>query len=228
MLLISVILFSCSDSTSPDSSSITVQSRMINAGVSITNNKSDSNIESVDAIEVTNIRLLLKRIMFHEKTKNDEESNLLKEGPFVAEGDFAENYFQLTTGTLPPGSYDKVKFEIHRFSSSEYSNYSNDPLLKDFATEDRYSVIIEGTVTEGSKKEYFVYYGTVTANLSLQFDPDLTIEKSSDTKVAIEIDATNLFYDKQNNLLDPRDPMNSNDIDNNVRDAVKYVKKILN
>ena len=88
--------------------------------------KDEIQAETVDSIHVSKFRILISRIMMHKDQSSEEDNNLLKEGPFVLIGDVPDNSVKLTEGTVPTGSFDKVKFEVHRFSASETGQYADD------------------------------------------------------------------------------------------------------
>jgi hypothetical protein len=229
ILLIAITLNSCSESNDPsDDVSVSVKSHLLSetAGGKIAVSKDGNILKSeVDSIKINKVRILLSRIMFHsDAEKNDSTNNLLKTGPYLFVGDTSGTYFDLANGALPKGLYDKIKFEMHRFSGSELGEYVNNEVFTDFATQDRFSAIIDGIVYEAGQEEVFTYHGTPTANLSLKFDPSIEFVDGQANEISSQIDPMDLFS-SGTTIYDPRDPKNQNDIDNLIKKAIKAIKK---
>jgi len=230
LMLTSIFVFSgCSETSVPDNqATVNIQSQMSLAvsqliDLDIKGEKIQGT--EVDSVRITRTRILLSRIKFHlENETNDGIDKEFKTGPFLFIGDETGSYFNMTDGQIPPGSYEKIKFEIHRFSSSDLNQYQNHVTFQDFATNDRYSVIIEGISFKDGNAYEFTYYGTPTANLSMKFEPSLVCEENSTTIICFQINPINLFK-SGNSVCDPRDSGNMNDIDNLIKSAIRAVKK---
>ena len=109
-------------------------------------------------------------------------------------------------------------------SASEANQYANDPVLKDFATIDRYSVLIEGITYKEGNPTLFYFKAQTTANLSLKFDPALNFMDNTTNTIALQLDP-NFFFKKWESILDPNDPQNANDIENTLVNTIKAIKK---
>ncbi len=218
----------CSETTdSGNYAIVNIRSEMNQSTVSLAKllNKEISIQKSeVDSLRINRVRILLSRIKFHLESENDSLDNQFNEGPFLFIGDSTGTYFELTNGVLNAGVYEKIKFEIHRFSSNDLSQYVNDAIFKDFATSERYSVIIEGVVYKNGIADNFTYNGTPTANLSLKFEPSIVLQANVTKYLYLQVSPIDLLK-SGNSVLDPRDTSNVNDIDNLIKAAIKAVDK---
>ncbi|MBI5325077.1 MAG: hypothetical protein HZB41_07385 [Ignavibacteriae bacterium] len=224
-----LVLYSCSDSTDSGNNAILkIRSEMIKGTVSIAEllNKDITILKSeVDSLRINRIRILLSEIKFHsESESNDSSDKFFKAGPFLFVGDSTGTYFELTSGQIPAGLYEKIKFEIHRFSTGELAQYQNDASFGDFATADRYSVIIEGISYKNGNANSFTYNGTPTANLSLKFEPSINLQANTTSNIYLQVNPVDLIK-SGNSVLDPEDSTNENDIDNLIKSAIKAIKR---
>jgi hypothetical protein len=229
MLTLMLVISSCSETTTTDDqATIKIQSQMsLSVSQLIDLDFKGDNIQrtEVDSVKIISTRILLSRIKFHlEKDSNDAIDKEFKTGPFLFVGDENGSFFNLTDGLIPAGSYNKIKFEIHRFNSSDLSQYQNHAIFKDFATSNRHSVIINGFAYKNGNAFAFTYYGSPTANLTMKFEPSLVCEENSTTNICLQINPITLFK-SGNSVCDPRDNGNMNDIDNLIKTAIKAVKK---
>lgn len=214
----------CSDSSSPEGmTEVSFKGELSSNVVSNTiMNKTSTLADGIDKIEITRVRILIKEL---KVTINNEDNGLddnkFKSGPYVIDAvyplspDFALSF-------LPEGDISKVKFEFHRFSSSELSLYINDAVFLDFATQDRYSVIIEGKIYENSEDigKDFIYNSDMTANLSLNLEKMAKLEKNKPAIMSLVADPSVIFT-SNGKIVDPRDPKNESVLDNNIKSALK-------
>ena len=217
-----VFLTGCSETTdSGNYAIVNIRSEMTQGTVSLAEllNKGE-----VDSIRIKRVRILLSRINFHLESENDSLDKEFKAGPSLFVGDSTETYFELANSVLTAGVYEKIKFEIHRFSTSDLPQYVKDTIFKDFATSDRFSVIIEGVAYKNGTAYDFNYNGTPTANLSLKFEPSIVLQENVTTNIYLQVSPVDLLK-SGTSVLDPRDSSNVNDIDNLIKAAIKAVKK---
>lgn len=228
LVAISFLWLSCSDETTApnNEASITVTTQMTSSGVSTITRADKDHISasSVDSLKIHRIRILVKELKLHQdKTSDTDGDRKVKTGPLLFTVDSTKT-LSLTSGNVPAGTYDKIKFEFHRFSSSEISNYINDPTYKDFVTDERSTFIIEGVVFAQGVKNNFTYKSDATANLSLNFPSTVTLNGGTSHTIVLQADPSLIFL-KGKEILDPRDERNENDIDNAIKSAIKAIKK---
>jgi hypothetical protein len=177
-----------------------------------------------DSVEITGVRFLLSAVKLHPEGNDTTKDGELKVGPFVAE--FTPGLTRTySTVTVPSGSYEKIKFEIHKFPSTIASTYLNDPVFTDFVTNERSTVIIEGRVwpTNTATPVNFVYKSHITANLETKFPGAITLGVGSTNSLAMIFSPMLAF--KSTFVLDPRDPLNSGAIDGYLKTSIKALKK---
>jgi hypothetical protein len=230
-LILSLFLFSCSESTdtsdNPNVKVIAEMSSNVVANSVIQSKNPALQASSIDSIEIKNFRLLMSRLKF-QAVKGDNDPNgdehEMKAGPFLLKLDSTGGSFTLANGEIPEGTYSRIKFELHRFDSNELSEWVDDSVYGDFATSDRFTVIIDGIIYENGQTEEFNFSSEPVANLWLDFDPEVTFDEENSYTVVIELDP-NLAFIGKDGILDPRVTKDANDIRNAIKDAFKGVKK---
>jgi hypothetical protein len=221
----------CSDSptSSSDQATVSMRGELAGSAVGMTVRKDDAsrNMASsgvtADSLRISRVRVLISELKLHR----DKEDTLagdknVKIGPMMITIDSAGARV-FATGTVPPGSYDKLKFEFHRFSSSETGQYLNDTNFAAFVTNERSTFVIDGTVYNNGVAAPFEYKSDVTANLEFKFDNVLDMVAGSNTVIAVVVDPVMIFKDGR--VLDPRDPANESKIDNAIKSAIKALKR---
>ena len=226
-IIITSFISSCTDSTSPNEGTVNIVGEMLNPKVAMIQNTSNKNgiqASEVDSIKVTSVRFLISEMKLHPTKTDTTNGKTLKVGPFVYAVTDTGSIVQLTTNSIPVGNYEKIKFEFHRFSSSEKSQYVTDPILKDFATDNRFTMIITGVFYKYGVANDFTFNSQATANLSLNLDPAVNVIEGGTTTISIQIDPT-LFFKKDGVILDPSILKNQNDIENLIKNTIKALKK---
>ncbi len=225
------LISSCSDSTDlnlSNKATLNIKSELTQGTIQLTDlvNKEISILKTeVDSVKINKVRILLSRIKLHLKNNsNENDDKAFQTGPFVFVGDSTGSYFNLANGQIDAGTYDKIKFEIHRFEPNELSQYKNNQTFKDFATDKRYTTIFEGIAYKNGEAFPFTYNGTVTANLSLNFETPVVLLEIITSNIYLQINPLSLLK-SGDSILDPRDEGNSNQIDNLIKSAIKAIKK---
>jgi hypothetical protein len=183
---------------------------------------SGSNLQKVNQdVQLTEVKILLKDIKLGKESDSksggengDDDSNYenVKEGPFVVSLNLTGTTTDFAVSNLPAGIYDKLKFEIHKPGGSEVPP---DPDFKDGDDNSlRYSVVVKGTIDGNS----FVYKSKKSAHQHIRFEPPLEVIDNTNTNLTITVDPNTWFYE-DGMFLDPNDPANENDIDNNIKDS---------
>jgi hypothetical protein len=222
----------CSDDTTGTGTDATVamKGEMTGSSVTAALRKDDGNFtitsigEVVDSLKVTRVRILVSEMKLHRSNADTTTGdNTVKTAPMMITIDSAGTR-TFTTATVPAGSYDKIKFEFHRFSSSEVGTYLNDTVYTDFVTNDRYTFIMDGRVYKGGVATPFTYRSDATANLTLKFEPAIDLAAGSSSSIVLQVDPAAVFS-SGNDVLDPRDEKNESSIDNAIKAAIKALKR---
>lgn len=194
-------IYSCGDSvstTEADNLSFSSTGSMDSAG-------DNQNILILDTVKI-----LIKDIKV-KIANNNEDSTNFKVGPFVLFLNLTSNVNVISTALIPAGNYRKIKFEIHKLEDLEAIP---DPEFAD--ANGRYSVIVKGTYLGN----YFIYKSTKSAHQILQFPADIPLSVGLATNVTLLVKPY-IWFINNGIYLNPMDPANSNDIDNNIKDNFK-------
>ncbi|MFN4984574.1 MAG: hypothetical protein ACK45E_07855 [Ignavibacteria bacterium] len=227
MLLVGVLagmgVMGCSDDLVLPEPNFVLESGLANPILVQTKKPSDQveKGETVVSLSVRRVRVLVSRIMLHtDRDTTGGDDKTVKAGPFIYEADSLGTRV-ISSVNLPAGSYNRLKFEVHRFSSSETSVYTDDPVYRDFVTGDRYSVIIDGyVVRKNGTASSFTYKSDVTSNLELGYEPAIVVTEGAVTTSTITFDAAAVFKDGSE-ILDPADADNESFIDNGIKRAFR-------
>jgi hypothetical protein len=170
----------------------------------------DSVGDSQNILVLDTVKVLIKDIKLNVANNNQDSTNF-KAGPFVLFLNLSSNINFISSAIIPAGSYEKVKFEVHKLN---YNEAVPDPEFAD--ANGRYSVIVKGSY----QGNYFIYKSTKSAHQILRFPSNLPIATSVLSNITLVVKPY-IWFIKDNAYLDPREPANSNDIDNNIKDNFK-------
>lgn len=220
--LSALFFVSCSESTSPSTNNLTFvsginQSTLTNSGINI---KGDEIQNDLTSIKIESIRILLNNISVK---LNDSERNI-KLTPVVFTITDSNKSFEFANADIPSGAMDKIKIEIHRFASSEIASYQNNAIFKDFATNERYTILIKGNLVSGTTETPFEYKTDIVGNLSFDFKPPINIQENVNQTIEFQFQS-DMVFKSNGELLDPRDSKNKSHIDNQIKNAIKGIKK---
>lgn len=171
----------------------------------------DSIGDSQNILILDTVKILIKDIKLNVANNNGDSTNF-KVGPFVIFLDMRPTFRTISTSLIMPGEYNKIIFEIHKLADIEEIP---DPEFAD--ANGRYSVIVKGWYLGN----YFVYKSTKSAHQILQFPKTLPISLSYYTNITLIVKPY-IWFIKNGGWLNPMDPANSNDIDNNIKDNINH------
>lgn len=194
-----------------------------NGTLALSFSKGSTPQKPTDDIQLNEVKILLRDIKLERESDDDSEGEdgnydkdceYVKVGPFVVNlningptTDFVVNY-------IPAGIYDELEFKIHKPKTSETSP---DPEFKDGDDNSlRYSVIVKGVYNLNP----FVYKSRKSVHQELEFEKLLVVEDNTSTNLTITVDPYTWFY-KEGVLLDPTNPANESEIDNNIEHSFK-------
>lgn len=170
----------------------------------------DSTGDNQNVLVLDTVKILIKDIKVKAANSN-EDSASFKVGPFVLFLNLNSNVNVISTSLIPAGNYRKVKFEIHKLEDAEAIP---DPEFAD--ANGRYSVIVKGTYLG----VYFVYKSSKSVHQILQFPNDIVLYLTTYTNITLTV-RPYIWFIKDNAYMNPFDPANMNDIDNNIKDNFK-------
>lgn len=172
---------------------------------------------ATDTVVITSAKILLKHIKFENEA--EEDSSELKLGPFIVELNLIGGVTEIATGDLPNGTYDRVKFKIHKPEGNE------DPGDPDFyegpSGDQRFSVVVNGTFN-GSP---FTYKSKKDAEQKMTLNPPLVVSDTLSTTNVTLVVNPGLWFIKDGVYLDPTVEANWDDIDENIKNSFKKAFK---
>ncbi|MDZ4712949.1 MAG: hypothetical protein SGI89_11585 [bacterium] len=169
---------------------------------------SSDSTDNIGILRLTEVKILLKDIKLN--IAGNQDSNNFQTGPFVLYLNLLTNVNVIGTGLIPAGTYDKVRFMVHKLENNETPP---DPEFAD--ANGRYSVIVKGTY--GGVP--FVYKSTKSAHQKLTFPGNLQVTATGKSNITLLVKPY-MWFIKNNAYLDPLDPSNENDIDNNIKNNI--------
>lgn len=190
---------------------------------SVTSNKADNlsfsvmgSVDSAGDLQqnlfiLDTVKILIKDIKL-DLASTSEDSSDFKVGPFILFLNLSSNINLISNAMIPAGTYDKIKFEVHKLNDNEPVP---DPEFAD--ANGRYSVVAKGTYLGN----YFVYKSTKSAHQILHFPIIVPITAAYLSNVTMIVKPY-IWFIKNGVYLDPRVPANSNDIDNNIKDNINH------
>lgn len=156
------------------------------------------------------VKILIKDIKLKLGNSSDDSTDF-KVGPFVLFLNLSSNVNIISSALIPAGEYRKIKFEIHKLNDNETPP---DPEFADAGG--RYSVIVKGWYLGN----YFIYKSTKSAHQMIQFPIPVPLSTASRSNITLLVKPY-IWFIKGGNWLNPTDPANRNDIDNNIKDNIK-------
>lgn len=168
----------------------------------------DTSDAPINDLQLDTVKILLKDIKLNVSDSGD--STNFKVGPLVLKLNLNSSLNTISSAYIPPGTYDKVKFEVHKLAGSELPP---DPEFVD--GNGRYSVIVKGSYRGFS----FVYKSDKSAHQKLDFPNSLIVTSAGKSNITLHV-RPYIWFVKNGVYLDPRIPANANDIDNNIKNNI--------
>ncbi|NOS84939.1 MAG: hypothetical protein HOP31_07350 [Ignavibacteria bacterium] len=174
--------------------------------------QSGDTVDNSGILLLDTVKILLKDIKLN--VANSSDSSNSKVGPFVLYLDLNQvggtNF--IGSNLIPVGTYDKLNFEVHKLGDTETPP---DPEFLD--ANGRYSVVVKGSYN-GVR---FIYKSDKSAKQKLTFPNSLVVTETS-TNVTLRILPYLWFVNAATNeYMDPTDPANDGEIENNIKDNIK-------
>jgi len=229
LALISLVIISCESNptqSGPENGSISFSSYLSQSSViSKSGTVKGSGINAVDSIKITRARFLIRNVKF--KTV-DEDSNEFKSAPTVIDLNLDGVINTVSVSNVPYDVYNRIEFRVHRLDPDDPSDkpYVNEPQFSDFMTNERLSIIIEGNVYEqGMNSKQFLFSSRINEKQKHFLSPNLEVSSESpNVNVTMLVNSNEWFYDSKGNLLDPSDQSNENDIEDNLKNSIEFIK----
>jgi hypothetical protein len=179
-----------------------------------------------NAITITRARFLIRNVKLRSAP---EDSMEFISDPYIIDLNLDGQPNTIVVKDIPANTYDRIEFRVHRLDDDDPRDlaYFQHPDFQDFVEDNRYSMIIEGTIQEGTNSpETFVFRSRDNEEQRHFFNPVLVVDEStSQITVVFEINGTNWFVGEDGLLLDPRDESNEDTISDNLRESIEIVEK---
>jgi hypothetical protein len=161
-------------------------------------------VQVAPGIALTRARIAVRRLRVERRDRQSELE--IAQGPLLldASGDaLAGSLLQLVTASVPAGTYDKLKIDIHAVTAAPAGAF-------DDLVQRRASVLLEGTV-DGQP---FTFASAVEAELEHEGTFELG---SAASNITLNIDPTSWFKAADGARLDPRESAAQAAISANIR-----------
>lgn len=167
-----------------------------------------------NAITIDTAKILITRIKFG----SGGDSLNFDSDPVVINLALTGDVQTVSAGNVPQGTYDHIKFEIHKPDVNE--EFSDPDFNTGSAGNQRYSIIIIGTFNASR----FVFKSQNTINQTITVDPPLIVADSVGVaNLTLAVNISNWFSDGVGGTLDPTDAGANNvaAIENTIRDSFR-------
>jgi len=205
-MFLAVVINGCSD----DNAVITKSDNLELSALSASDSTDNTGI-----LQLEYAKILIKDIKLNVSNNNQDSTNF-KVGPYLLTLNLISNVNTISTGLIPVGTYDKVKFSVHKLEDNETVP---DPEFAD--VNGRYSIVVKGRYNGIA----FTYKSTKSAHQKLTFPNMLVVSPSGKSNITLLVKPY-IWFIKNNIYLDPADEDNRNDIDNNIKDNINNNFKI--
>jgi hypothetical protein len=181
---------------------------------------------AIDNITITRARFLIRNVKLRSVP---EDSMEFVSDPYIIDLDLNGEPSTIAVEDVPANTYDRIDFRIHKLDDDDPRDlaYFQHPEFQDFVADNRYSMIIEGIVQEGTNpSETFVFRSRDNERQRQFFNPVLVVDElSNQITVVFEFKGTNWFVAEDGSLLDPRDESNEDEISDNLKESIEIVEK---
>jgi len=184
-----------------------------NSGLSVTF-FSGGSLQKVqnNTLQLNVVKALIRNLKFKSASSND--SSDIKLGPFVVHLNPDGINNEVLISNIPPGSYDRIRFEIHKVEDFETPP---DPEFKDGESgSERYSVIVKGSFNSIP----FIYKSRRSTYQDIELQTPITIEDNMSVNLTIMVNPYSWFFDEVD-YLDPSDPSNESEIEMSIEHSFK-------
>lgn len=181
----------------------------------------------IDSIKITRARLILRDITY--KTRSDS-SNFRAE-PIVVELNLSNVLQNISMSEVPFGSYNKIEFDVHRIDSNDVNVLPSSERVqfKNFAADERYSIIVSGKIFIGGRSIVFTFRSRTSAKLKITIAKEIVISESSpEVNTTILINSSRWFMSSTQDILDPFDILNETAISDNIFASINVYNDVHN
>ncbi len=226
MIVMTIAIGGCKKSEDPVSAGTSNPAINLSIGFSkVSSTTSLGKITAIDSLRIDSVVVVLQRIKFEshidtvkvdtsgkDSPDDDRESNITFKGPFIIHVRDS-NAVNFADQTLPAGTYDGIKFKIHRIQKGEHYEDSDEHNRKGTPNNDSivgYSVAVWGSIKKNGNWVQFAFKSNI--ELEFKIKGNFTVAASTNTlNLALRFNTGDWFTNvKTNLLLDPTDQSKTN------------------
>lgn len=164
-------------------------------------------------VTITSAQVVISEIEVESTT--EDSMDFVSEVPLVVNLNLTGTVTQISTVSVPYGTYDEIELEICKLDASDGQVYMATPHLQNR------TIFVRGYVGDDSAA-VFTFTSSIKLEQEQEFNPPLVIDASSpSTNVVLSIDTTTWFSDGAGGYLDPRLPQNQKVIEQNIKASIK-------
>lgn len=175
----------------------------------------DNSATNPAEISITEAKALITEVEL--ETEPSGTSQHIRITPFVIYFNTGGAVVTVTSGNLPSGTWNKIKFKIHKPEDTEQIP---DPEFREGSSgNQRYSFIIKGTYNGNS----FVFKSRKSVNMVINLaTPIVTGNGSRNITIAVN---PGLWFKNGTVIIDPGNPENTDIIDDNLKNSFRRAFK---
>lgn len=175
----------------------------------------DNEVFDAMSINITEAKALITEVEL--ETEPSGISHHIRIQPFVIYFHTGGAVVTVTSGNLPSGTFNKIKFKIHKPEDTEPIP---DPEFREGTSgSQRYSFIIKGTYNGNN----FVYKSRKSMNMVIYLAAPITTGNSS-RNITLLVNPV-LWFSSNGGILDPGNTNNFDEIDDNLKNSFKRAFK---
>lgn len=194
-----------------DDSSITNTTGSGSDNLSVSVKSDETALDNPADLVITEAKALITEVEL--ETEPSGISQHIRISPFVVNYNMTGTLITMASANLPSGSYNKIKFKIHKPEDNETIP---DPEFRTGSSgNERYSFIIKGTYNGTS----FVYRSRKSADLVINLSSLINLQTGS-RNITLVVNPS-LWFKSGNTVLDPNNSQNDNTIDDNLKNSFK-------
>lgn len=166
-----------------------------------------------NTLSLSEAKFLITEVYFRRPDNTEGEIRI---SPVVVNLDLTGRVTIATTGSIPAGTYNRLRFKVHKVEDFETVP---DPDFKEGTSgSKRYSVIAKGSFNGSS----FVYKSRKSIKMEMSFTNPVTISAGQRVNMTVSLNPYNWFF-ANGDYINPSSSNNENTIDDNIKSSFRNV-----
>lgn len=161
----------------------------------------------VEGVELTEVKFVIEEIELEREIGEIEDFKF--EEPFIADLDLGGGPTTLGTFDVPPGLYEELEIKVAKLPDDHPSDMAG------------LSIRIRGNVIEDGSSAPFTFTSDLDEEQETELEPPLVVTAGmGGLAIALVLDTSEWFRDQEGDFLDPRDPANGSQIEENIKNSI--------